>query len=922
MACCALTRRQKAAVVLANAIAGRPAVPPTAAGRLYHSAAYSSVFVLCAIGALVLAVWEPSAGTPTASPADLLALAPVRLADGAFLLLLAFDLALAGIAARAVRPGGTWAWLQRGWVRTKLFALLALVANLLATVLLPSIPYPARLLRPLVLIERVQAMRQIAGSAARAAQRIANVVLLLLLHLLLSSVAAEVLFSGVSLDSCTLVRVGPAYLRCSTFNSAGCSDYFNSLEESLVHLFALLTGANFPAIMLPAYRCSAWSAWFFVAFIVTGCYLLMLALAVTNEGMAQLTTGRVLKRYTRLFQGCDAAFLQLTSPGDADAIDGCAAVGLTDGEQPATSQLGAQLLLPRDEFVAFWALVRPGVNEQVAGKLFAVIDADGRGALDYREFRRLVVCFSRVNASRSSPRERIGLPSSRETAVTASWGGTGDIMMSPLAASLGGGLDVVSTNPFVGARTQQPPAETASSGGSADGTWTGDAAAAASSRATRVNAMREGAATPLGSSGQLTAEGAEAQPWGSPPPSVVKARAAQFGVVQASDGKLKQDASAAWAAMKRILPGGGLPGPLPPGVSSASGRGRLIRLLHGASASLVFDVAIVINTVAVLWQLSLTAGVANSASTSDTLRSVQWAMAAVAAMEVSFKAGAWGPRVFFLELSYLNALDALLVTASVIAFALEGERVTAFALGGALSFARALRVLRLLSALVPGFGVTLAAAGDTLRAVLFHVAILLCAFYSFAVLGETLFSGALSLSNPAVASSSYGVAAGATNGAFAQINFDTLPGAAVALLMVAQRSEWPILMEGLVEGQNSLWGPRLFFVAVWAAMVLFLLNTIQAFMIDSFRVSKAEREAARAAAGTRPELVAAGGLEADHLPGIEDWRAVVDSSGVDLSGWRLSRPRQHADVYDALHRHLVVEAHADTFAPLWAGKAR
>jgi hypothetical protein len=59
-------------------------------------------------------------------------------------------------------------------------------------------------------------------------------------------------------------------------------------------------------------------------------------------------------------------------------------------------------------------------------------------------------------------------------------------------------------------------------------------------------------------------------------------------------------------------------------------------------------------------------------------------------------------------------------------------------------------------------------------------------------------------------------------------------------------------------------------------------------------------------------------VEADHLPGIEDWRAVVDSSGVDMAGWALSRPRQHADVYDALHRHLVVEAHADTFAPLRA----
>ncbi len=610
------------------------------------------------------------------------------------------------------------------------------------------------------------------------------------------------------------------------------------------------------------------------------------------------------------------------SPGDADAIDGGAAGRPADGEQPATSQLGQPLLLPRDEFVAFWALVRPGMNEQAAAKLFAVIDADGHGALDYREFRRLVVCFSRVDASRSVLRERVGLLGNSSSSEAASRGGTGDIIMSPLAAATGGGLDGVSTNPFTGARTQ-PPAEAATSGTSTDGTRTGDAAAA-SSRATRVNTMRaeglgaRGSAPTFGSSGQLGAGGAETQPWGSPPPSLVQARAAQFGVVQAaSDGKLKRDAAAAWAAMKRILPGGGLPGPLPLGVSSASGRGRLIRVLHCAPASLVFDLAVVVNTVAVLWTLSLTEGIANSVSTSDLLRSVQWAMAAIAAVEVSLKAGAWGPRAF-LELSLFNALDALLVTASIVAYALEGERVTGLALGGALSFARCLKVLRLLSALVPGFAVTLAAAGDTLRAVLFHVAVLLCAVYSFAVLGETLFSGALSLGNPAVAASSYGVAAGATNGAFARINFDTLPGAAVALLMVAHRNEWPILMEGLVEGQNNVWAPRLFFVAVWARLVLFLLNTLTAFTIESFRVSKAEREAARAGADARPEGGAAGEVEADHLPGIEDWRAVVDSSGVDMAGWALSRPRQHADVYDALHRHLVVEAHADTFAPLRA----
>ena len=43
----------------------------------------------------------------------------------------------------------------------------------------------------------------------------------------------------------------------------------------MLHLFILLTTANYPDIMMPVYNCNAWSAWFFVAYVVIGIYGLL-----------------------------------------------------------------------------------------------------------------------------------------------------------------------------------------------------------------------------------------------------------------------------------------------------------------------------------------------------------------------------------------------------------------------------------------------------------------------------------------------------------------------------------------------------------------------------------------------------------------------------------------------------------------------
>ncbi|XP_063769368.1 two pore channel protein 1 isoform X1 [Pseudophryne corroboree] len=60
--------------------------------------------------------------------------------------------------------------------------------------------------------------------------------------------------------------------------------YFNTLENSLVSLFVLLTTANFPDVMMPAYSRNRWSCVFFIVYLSIELYLIMnLLLAVVFD---------------------------------------------------------------------------------------------------------------------------------------------------------------------------------------------------------------------------------------------------------------------------------------------------------------------------------------------------------------------------------------------------------------------------------------------------------------------------------------------------------------------------------------------------------------------------------------------------------------------------------------------------------------
>ncbi|XP_053726293.1 two pore channel protein 1 isoform X2 [Synchiropus splendidus] len=75
-----------------------------------------------------------------------------------------------------------------------------------------------------------------------------------------------------------------AILGFCLFSTNKLDPYFNTLENSIVSLFVLLTTANFPDVMMPAYSKNSWSCMFFIVYLSIELYFIMnLLLAVVFD---------------------------------------------------------------------------------------------------------------------------------------------------------------------------------------------------------------------------------------------------------------------------------------------------------------------------------------------------------------------------------------------------------------------------------------------------------------------------------------------------------------------------------------------------------------------------------------------------------------------------------------------------------------
>jgi hypothetical protein len=224
--------------------------------------------------------------------------------------------------------------------------------------------------------------------------------------------AGFVLFAGVTgidrntgIAHCTAIRRRSPPV-CSTFGTGNCTDYFATLDNSGMQLFQLLTAANFPQIAIPAYECNPLSMLFFVAFIAIGIYLfLSLTLAVTYSTFKNLMAAEVVHKYDRMFSGFDMAFQELINPSTEtmrpDSFRSPASSNRTVSNPMAAANavsmelptIGASVIatpspnperLSKKDFITFFGVLRPDVNEKCAALFFDVFDVNNQEIVSSR----------------------------------------------------------------------------------------------------------------------------------------------------------------------------------------------------------------------------------------------------------------------------------------------------------------------------------------------------------------------------------------------------------------------------------------------------------------------------------------------------------------------------------------------------------
>ena len=987
-----LDKYERAALIVRNALHGRrPAVPTDTsiiASRIYHSAAYRTFYVLVVVAQLCLAyVEQPSPVNLT--PAQL---AGVRAADFFGLFVVAADLVL------QLFHHGLAVWATRGWVRLKGAVLIAIFINLCASIALPGVSYALRCLRPIFLIERLRNVRQVAINIASAAPRILNVLVLVAIHLMIFSVLGFVLFAGVDDINCTPFRAAnPRF--CSTFGDIDdCSDFFNSLEGTMIQLFELLTAANFPAIAIPVYRCDPTSSLYFAAFLVIGVYLILsLTLAVAANTFQSLMADETIAKFGRAFAGYDMAWEELASIVQAPKQDNSDVSGAAPSLAAVRSR--QQLLIGRDDFVKFLHVLRPAIEADAAARMFTVFDPSGRGGLDQLAFRQFLLHFGAVTIRRRRRRQagsgpaRQGVTSMfRSSSSNSSSGGAG----GPAQSQSADGSTVIKDD-GAAAQVSADAADAVSLADLSDDEDEGEieiesldmdeAAAAANSpndggasiSSENINVAAGGGTVvpnPLaavGSPFQDRSQRATLQQLGSPlppppppmpgSPAALESQRVALVPEVVSHGNSDTSAAAEWAdrpARRRrgccsgggggclstltsscslITTSDGYPGDpqgprghlLPRGVTPNSTRGRLIAFMRKTAVMLVFDAAIVVNTAAVLVQVSVENDEEESTRnpTVVAMERLELGMLAIFLLEITAKVALWGPSLYWRE-SRFHRLDAALIVLAIVGTALDYTNAVSDQVSAATSFVRFLRLLRVLR-VVPGFGLTMGAFSDILPVLLQYGLCVVASFYFFSLVGMAAFGGKLTPDNPAVAASSYGVSD------YYLLNYDSLAQAGMSLLFLLALNDWPILMDAAVAATGK--GAIVYFVVFWLVNIVLILNVIIAFLIESFTAQKTKREllarkesqlAARAAAKGFPSTstppvrlqMSPQAPQVSPQPGSPhrtegDWRDIILRSRVDFSGYHLSRTAQAFDVYAELYKDQLAAAYPDTFARWW-----
>lgn len=149
------------------------------------------------------------------------------------------------------------------------------------------------------------------------------------------------------------------------FSGDPFNSYFSTLTTSFVSMFVLLTTANFPDVMMPAYARSTWYALFFISYLCIVLYVLMnLMLAVVYETFTRVERDKFRKLLLHKRQACRLAFRLLVSKQNPTHIRFRQFEGLMHYYAPNKSPVDVMLM-------------------------FHYLDSSGSGALSQEDFFRV-----------------------------------------------------------------------------------------------------------------------------------------------------------------------------------------------------------------------------------------------------------------------------------------------------------------------------------------------------------------------------------------------------------------------------------------------------------------------------------------------------------------------------------------------------
>jgi len=746
-------------------------------------------------------------------------------------------------------------WRSR-WTLAKLaFVVLAIANTALYMTFGDGIPRLHRFARPVMVAAQFRNVSKIFGSMLVSIPRVANVTVLLVFHVVFFGVITHVLFGGIDCAvnerdewSCSCgvqANNGPF---CSPF-SKNCYDYFGNIGCAMDQLFILLTTANFPDVMLPAYHCFGWSPVFFVAYLVIGLYFMLnLVLAVSYSVFQGHTKDKVLDTVNKRVLTLDRVF---------DGVRESAHFGPTTWADKDAAAAASAMPLPRTGSVQ---LPPPAERDEESD------DSDGGGDSDGG--------YAMAGHSR-------GRSSGRDGAGDGPAGGPSPWLVPPDMDSAGASAVSPAGSPSAAWAAGGRPSHRQRL---AAGTATA-AAAAASEDELQWPETFAGAAELAGKEGEMG--------WDTwrrlvhllrPELSDVQAAVLFRTMDSRGVGSISKADFREISSFIEVRFG-----------EKRTGR-RTDYLCHSCSPQCVisarqatravaqnvwfrafFDLLIYVNGFLIVIDFSLQAD-----STEDSVVSaVMQALLFAFALELAVKLFGLGFAEFCSDA--FNLLDLLVVPAALIAEPIGLAMNDTTRVVEKIAFLRILRLLRALRAL-PNFGLLMRTFSSIVPMFARYMIVAVLVYYMFAILGMELFAGLIRPpgEDPGAVKMLEGTAYLAN--AYWDVTFDSLGRSYVTLFSLMVVNNWAITMEGYVAA-TSRWY-MIYFYAWYFVIVILVLNIVTAFLLDDFTVMQAQ-------------------IEDEENGMVPSWRHRLQRAARELrvparKRWVLTRPKHPQQVYEMM----------------------